>query len=67
MLITEMIKCLEKIRNTRGDIPCWISEKYSHCEIKWIDYSECNTNLGTQAHVCIRIDDDAYHRTDRKT
>lgn len=58
MNITEIIKVLEQIRDTRGDIPCWISARYTHHNIKWIDYSSCNTNLGTQEHVCIRIKDD---------
>lgn len=55
-----MIEALQHIKDTRGDIPCWISQKYSHHEIKWIDYSECNTNLGTQEHVCIKIKEDDH-------
>lgn len=55
MKISEIIKILEEIKNTRGDIPCWISGRYTHNEIKWIDYSNCNTNLGSQEHVCIKV------------
>lgn len=60
MKISDMIEALQHIKDTRGDIPCWISQKYSHHEIKWIDYSECNTNLGTQEHVCIKIKEDDH-------
>ncbi len=56
MLVAEMIKILEGIRDTRGDIPVLIADRYMHYEVKWIDYSECQGK--PKEHVCVRLDDD---------
>lgn len=54
MKISELISILEQIK-VRGDLECWISGQWTHSEIKWVDYSNCNTNLGKQEHVCIKM------------
>lgn len=58
MNLTDVIEYLTNIKDTRGNIPVWIATRYQHYEIKWIDYSTCNTNLGVKEHVCIRIEDE---------
>lgn len=58
MNISEMIDQLCELKDAHGDLPFWISGRYEHYEINYLDWSESNTNLGKEEHICIKLKQD---------